>query len=241
MLTVVPGALLIPGPVTSMTKAANGRIVSWVRGYCFGFPGGAEYYELKGPALDRLNSVRNYTFAYYTQWGGGVNGQVIAVMSSGIERFRGLHRTGSSNALCHFYKYSGSSEWEFACTVAPLAGGLVTVWIVTLDGDVVKFYRDGLKVSDFTITNQYVAWGTGEKAIRIGNNYGGGIYQVSIWNRAFSHKEAVEYSRNPSCIFDYPEYLPENVVGAAAAPTLTAAIAHNLGSTVVTPRVTFTR
>jgi hypothetical protein len=28
---------------------------------------------------------------------------------------------------------------------------------------------------------------------------------------------------------------------AAAAPTLTAAVAHNLGSTTVTPRVTFTR
>jgi len=55
---------------------------------------------------------------------------------------------------------------------------------------------------------------------------------------------ARELTRTPTAVYGMLLKLrPRRLyfLAAAAAPTLTAAIAHNLGSTTVTPRVTFTR
>jgi len=61
------------------------------------------------------------------------------------------------------------------------------------------------------------------------------------WNRALSPYERAEIGRNPWHVFAPSRFWIPSQTAAAVAPTLTAAVAHNLGSTTVTPRVTFTR
>jgi len=62
------------------------------------------------------------------------------------------------------------------------------------------------------------------------------------WRSLVSPNIARSLVRNPWQLFAPRRiWIPVSVAAAAVAPTLTAAIAHNLGSTTVTPRVTFTR
>ena len=72
------------------------------------------------------------------------------------------------------------------------------------------------------------------------NPVNGYIEQAWISTRAWSDMEVRMFQNNRWQVFaSRHSGIPFGT--AAAAPTLTAAIAHNLGATVVTPRVTFTR
>jgi hypothetical protein len=61
-----------------------------------------------------------------------------------------------------------------------------------------------------------------------------------MWEGGRSQQALNLLTANPWQLFA-PRRIWLPIPSAAVAPTLTAAIAHNLGSTVVTPRVTFTR
>jgi hypothetical protein len=67
------------------------------------------------------------------------------------------------------------------------------------------------------------------------------MFLSMVWGRSLGDAEVLDIGANPWQLFAPRRIWIPVSTGAAVAPTLTAAIAYNLGSTTVTPRVTFTR
>jgi len=108
--------------------------------------------------------------------------------------------------------------------------------VVAING---KILHSAVSSKDTRVAPMYI----GRRQVSDSENWTGPVYMLAILPTALNEGKTQWLSRDCFALLRKPKmaWAAFSVGAAVTAPTLTAAIAHNLGSTTVTPRVTFTR
>jgi hypothetical protein len=175
--------------------------------------------------------------------GGSTNNTIFAI---GIAAPNLKVTVGGSLYNEHAYPTAAINNSLWHCCVVTLEFFSSTLW------PVLRVFLNGRQVIGRTINNQpggaaLYNWIVANGWRRGGADNAGPECDVALavpFHRPLSPNQAKELSTVESAWQLFAPrriWIPVSVGAAAVAPTLTAAIAHNLGSTTVTPRVTFTR
>jgi hypothetical protein len=185
----------------------------------------------------------------------GGNGSLLVVMAIAVGGFRARLDYGGFDWGLRIESLSTSVEGAYVDS--PTTAGYTATLSSLPSVSAYQFRAIGVVKSDNTIK----VFTGGRVAITSGGNGGirrsagsglgvsanhdsyGALALAAATTAVLSDNAMLRLTDNPRApwkIFAIRRSFPVST-GAVAAPTLTAAVAHNLGSTTVTPRVTFTR